>query len=166
MSQAFQTKRTLTVKLDLPYIATASDGTKGYWCVIFRDTEPPNSCTACPEFGFARRESWGSSLPHLHRDRLDPPCRICTETRLAPATSAPGLGSPRPHLRRDWAHPAHIRTGTQVPHVPRAPAWLGHARRFPRRRVKDDDQPTLRGERSPGADVGGVSPVPVQMWAG
>jgi len=33
--KAFQTKRTLTVKLDLPYIATASDGTKGYWTMIY-----------------------------------------------------------------------------------------------------------------------------------
>jgi hypothetical protein len=24
----------------------------------------------------------------------------------------PGLGSPVPHVRRDWACPAHIRTGT------------------------------------------------------
>jgi hypothetical protein len=81
LSQAFQTKRTLTVKLDLPYIATASDGTKGYWCVIFSATRNLRTpCTACPEFGFARRESWGSPLPHLHRDRLD---------------------SPLPHLHRD-----------------------------------------------------------------
>jgi hypothetical protein len=27
-------------------------------------------------------------------------------------TSAPGLGSPHPHLHRDWAHPAHICAGT------------------------------------------------------
>jgi hypothetical protein len=25
---------------------------------------------------------------------------------------SPSLGSPRPHLRRDWAHPAHICAGT------------------------------------------------------
>ena len=35
-------------------------------------------------------------------------CHICTGTGLTPATSAPGLGSPLPHLRRDWAHPCHI----------------------------------------------------------
>jgi hypothetical protein len=29
-----------------------------------------------------------------------------------PPTSAPGLGSPRPHRRRDWAHPTHICAGT------------------------------------------------------
>jgi hypothetical protein len=26
---------------------------------------------------------------------------------------AKGLGPPRPHLHRDWAHPAHISTGTR-----------------------------------------------------
>jgi hypothetical protein len=31
---------------------------------------------------------------------------------LAPPTSAPGLGSPLPHLHRDWAHPCHICAGT------------------------------------------------------
>jgi hypothetical protein len=52
------------------------------------------------------------------------PCRICTGTGLSPATSAPGLGSPLPHLRRDgarpclpqlhWdcARPCHMRAGT------------------------------------------------------
>ena len=40
------------------------------------------------------------------------PCHICTETGLAPATSAPGVGPPLPHLHRDWAHPCHICTGT------------------------------------------------------
>ena len=35
------------------------------------------------------------------------PLHICAGTGLALATSAPGLGSSRPHLHRDWAHPAH-----------------------------------------------------------
>ena len=30
----------------------------------------------------------------------------------APAASAPGLGSPPPHLHRDWARPRHICAGT------------------------------------------------------
>ena len=50
-------------------------------------------------------------LPHLHRDRARPAC-ICTGTGLAAATSAPGPGSPLPHLRRYWARRCHIRTGT------------------------------------------------------
>ena len=33
------------------------------------------------------------------------------------ASSAPGLGSPLPHLHRDWAHPCHICTGTECPHA-------------------------------------------------
>ena len=40
------------------------------------------------------------AMPHLCRDRAHP-CRICARTGLTPPTSAPGLGSPRPHLRRD-----------------------------------------------------------------
>ncbi len=54
----------------------------------------------------------------FRRDGIDGSqrCHICAGTALAPATSAPGLGSPatrapglgspRPHLRRDWAHPS------------------------------------------------------------
>ena len=41
---------------------------------------------------------------------------ICTGTGLTPAISAPGLGSPPPHLHRDWAHPRHICTGTGLLH--------------------------------------------------
>ena len=37
---------------------------------------------------------------------------ICAGTGLTPPTSAPGLGSPLPHLRQDWAHPSHICAGT------------------------------------------------------
>jgi hypothetical protein len=40
------------------------------------------------------------TLPHLRRD-LAHPCHICTGAGLTPATSAPGLSSPLPHLRRD-----------------------------------------------------------------
>ena len=43
-----------------------------------------------------------SLVPHLHRDSTRP-CHICTGTRLTPATSAPGLGSPLPHLHQDSA---------------------------------------------------------------
>ncbi len=37
--------------------------------------------------------------PHLHRDWARR-CHMCAGTGLTPATSAPGLGSPLPHLRR------------------------------------------------------------------
>jgi hypothetical protein len=55
----------------------------------------------------------GPCLPHLRRDCAHA-CHICAGTGLTPATSAlglasppatsaPGLGSRLPHLRRDWA---------------------------------------------------------------
>jgi hypothetical protein len=56
-------------------------------------------------------------------ERREKPCRPRTApsrgrstpagaaSRPTPATSAPGLGSPPPHLRRDWAHPCHICAG-------------------------------------------------------
>ena len=47
---------------------------------------------------------------------------ICSWTGLTPSTSAPGLGSPHPHLHRDWAHPSHICSGTgliSLPHLRR-----------------------------------------------
>jgi hypothetical protein len=64
---------------------------------------------------------WGSA--HLHHIRAG--------TRLSPATSAFGLGSPPPHLRWDWAHPHHIDTGTRLIPATSAPglevAWCaGH----------------------------------------
>ena len=43
------------------------------------------------------------------------PCHICTGTGLSPATSAPGLGSPPPHLHQDWARPCHLCTRTGRP---------------------------------------------------
>jgi hypothetical protein len=44
----------------------------------------------------------------------------CREATASPPTSAPGLGSPLPHLRRDWAHPCRICAGTGL--TPAAPA--------------------------------------------
>ena len=51
--------------------------------------------------------------PHWDSAR---PAHICAGTGLAPPTSAPGLGSPLPHLHRDWARPSrpcNICTGTR-----------------------------------------------------
>jgi hypothetical protein len=42
-----------------------------------------------------------------------------------PPTSAPGLGSPLPHLRRDWAHPSHICAGTGLTPPTPAPRLAG-----------------------------------------
>jgi hypothetical protein len=50
----------------------------------------------------------------------------------APATSTPGLGSPLPNPRRDWAHPCHIRAGTRLAPPTSAPGLgppLPHLRR-------------------------------------
>jgi hypothetical protein len=46
---------------------------------------------------------------------------ICARTGLNSPTSAPGLGSTRPHLLQDWAQAAHIctRTGLTLPHLSR-----------------------------------------------
>ena len=57
----------------------------------------------------------GLTLLDLPPDQADwaRRCHICTGTGLTPAISALGLGSPRPHLHRDWAHPVHIRTRPQ-----------------------------------------------------
>ena len=52
------------------------------------------------------------------------PCHICNKTGLTPPTSAPGLGSPLPHLHRDLAHRCHICTGTGLA-PPTSAAGLG-----------------------------------------
>ncbi len=44
-------------------------------------------------------------VPLPHRPR---------RTGLALSTSVPGPGSPLPHLRRDWARPCHICTGSRL----------------------------------------------------
>jgi hypothetical protein len=71
----------------------------------------------------------------------------CRRT-CSPRTSAPGLGPPRPHLRRDWAHPgphlhwdsgtrltpAHICAGTGLTpaHVCSGTAWAHPGPHLPR----------------------------------
>jgi hypothetical protein len=69
------------------------------------------------------------------------PCHICIRTRPAPTTSASGLSSPLPRLRRDYmgsplphlhqdsARPCHICTGTWLArsrrHItPTSPVWI------------------------------------------
>jgi hypothetical protein len=47
--------------------------------------------------------------------------RCCTGTGLAPATSAPGLGSLLPDLHLDWARPCHIWTRTGLTPATSAP---------------------------------------------
>jgi hypothetical protein len=73
----------------------------------------------CCAIQASRRER--SDVAHieaeLRRRARAHPAHICTGTSapgrgLTPPTSAPGPGSPRPHLHQDWAHPAHICTRT------------------------------------------------------
>jgi hypothetical protein len=57
------------------------------------------------------------------------PCHICAGTELTAATSAPGLGSPLPHLHRDRAHPLpHLRRdwAHPLPHLRRDGAHRCH----------------------------------------
>ena len=56
----------------------------------------------------SRTHRFGACLVALHQVFFHPHARV---GRTA-ATSAPGLGSPLPHLRRDWDRPCHICAGT------------------------------------------------------
>jgi hypothetical protein len=74
----------------------------------------------------ARRGGTGAQVFSLVSGGVDSSvCTALLNAALGDApTSAPGLGSPLPHLRRDRAHPAHIGTGTHcAAHAPQRP-WL------------------------------------------
>ena len=60
-------------------------------------------CSALPRSAHGASACTGTGLTPGH---------ICTGTGLTAATSAPGLGSPLPHLLRDSAHHRHICAGT------------------------------------------------------
>ena len=49
------------------------------------------------------------------------PCHTCAGTEHSPATPAPGLGLPLPHLRWDWACCGHISTRTGLKAATSAP---------------------------------------------
>jgi hypothetical protein len=70
----------------------------------------------------ARTRSFMEHLSALSRSGV----RAVRPIGSARATSAPGLGSPLPHLRQDWAHPCHICAGTGLTHATSAPG-LGSA---------------------------------------
>ncbi len=66
-----------------------------------------------------RPRSVESSAQSCARDQLcaatmarELACHVCAGTGLTAATSAPGLASLLPHLRRDWPHCCHICAGT------------------------------------------------------
>ncbi len=75
---------------------------------------------------------WPRARTLAHGPLPSTPSYTCIGTGLTPATPAPGLGSPLPHLHRDWAHPSHICAGTGLPPATSAPGLgspLPHLRR-------------------------------------
>ena len=73
--------------------------------------------------GVSSRTIWGS-------ERRCSPSHCCGLNALPPSTSAPGLGSPLPHLHCDWAHPCHVCAGTGLTPATSAPG-LGFAGPLP-----------------------------------
>ncbi len=84
---------------------------------------------------------------------------VSTGTGLAPATSAPGLGSPMPDLHRDWARPGHICTGTGLTPATSAPG-LGS----PRPHLHRDCAESLPARKKV-VKLSGVGPWHVRRWA-
>ena len=102
---------------------------------------PPS--TSAPGLGSAQPTSAPGLAPPAHictRTGLSP-AHICTGTGLPPPTSAPGLTHRCPHLH-------------QEPLLPRAVHAAMDGAAVARRRCERSS------ERSPRADVGGMSPVP------
>jgi hypothetical protein len=66
------------------------------------------------------RRAWHGCAVDKQCVAFDGPCGMkysASPRQVEPqATSAPGLGSPLPHLRRDWAHLCHICAGTGLTH--------------------------------------------------
>jgi hypothetical protein len=107
-----------------------------------------------------------------------PPPSHLTETGLTPATSAPGLGSPLPHLQRDWgstlprlsrgwAYPCHICIRTALIPAPSKQVRAGASPVLVEmwqswwRCGQGEPSPgadVVRGEPSPGGDAGGGEP--------
>jgi hypothetical protein len=92
LARAFRNRIATNALVDSTGLAPAS---------LYQDWANPDH--ACTGLG-------GRSLPHLRWDCTD--SSILPGQGSSPAASAARLGSPRPHLHRDWAHPAHICTGT------------------------------------------------------
>ena len=112
--------------------------------------------------------------PHLHQDRARPcQCHICTGTGLAPATSAPGSGSPLPvpHLHRDrvqqlcarrvpLGRPAHRRRGALESKASIPPPTNTHAHAYPPGLRPHRPPMAQRSERRPSPSVGLTALIP------
>ena len=70
-------------------------------------TDAAGRPAACDALRAAAADGRADGRRNQSRNVLHPPI-----TRAHPAPSALRLGSPLPHLRRDWAHPAHICAAT------------------------------------------------------
>ena len=79
----------------------------------------------------ATDETIRQQLMDVPPSRPGAPCCICAETGRTPATSAPGLGAPLPHLRRNWAQQLPHLSGTGLAPAGRArlPQWFEGPRR-------------------------------------
>ncbi len=86
-------------------------------------TDAAGRPAACDALRAAAFDGRADGCRNQSRNVLHPPitrahpAHVCAATGLTPPTSAPGLGSPRPHLRQDWAHLAHVcaATGLTLP---------------------------------------------------
>ncbi len=122
--------RFLGLRQEVQCRVTRSNSTVGRWGHMspreaVYPAHPPNGLPPAAAVRSRRApttQSWGEKWFRGN------PCHICIGTRLTSATSAPGLGSPLPHLRRDWAHPCHICAGTGLTAATSAPG-LGWAER-------------------------------------
>jgi hypothetical protein len=72
------------------------------------------SASGLRPFAATSARGWGLPVSLLRRDWAHP-AHICTGTALTPPTSAPGLRSPRPHLRQDLAGQMVLRASFVTP---------------------------------------------------
>ena len=97
-----------------------------------------------------------------------PCCLFITVDTIAiptPATSAPGLRSPLPHLHRDCARPCHVCTGTALAPATSAPGlgWLVTVRVTAKRRIRFFLQPATSTTHWR-TIVGSRWPPPLRIW--
>jgi hypothetical protein len=98
---------TYNVRLQRCNRALASPRTRATVRQLPHATDAAGRPAACDALRAAAADGCADGCRNQSRNVLHPPI-----TRAHPAPSALRLGSPLPHLRRDWAHPAHICAAT------------------------------------------------------